>query len=101
MVDIHLLAHESEVLFLSIPLADVQRLTIHPFKWLHFVLFTICGTPGELYATRDGNLVDYHSAELGVDTTFYFKTLRYHFMLYVGLLLSILQGNLSSWTLTD
>lgn len=73
MVDIHLLAHESEVPFLSIPLADVQRLTIHPFKWLHFVLFTICGTPGELYATRDGNLVDYHSAELGVDTTFYFK----------------------------
>ena len=73
MVDIHLLAHESEVPFLSIPLADVQRLSIRPLKWLRFVLFAICGTSGELSATPDGKPVDYNSTELGVDATYYFK----------------------------
>jgi hypothetical protein len=63
----------SEVPFLSIPLADVQRLSICPFKWLRFVLFAICGTAGELSATPDGKPVDYHSTELGVDAIYYFK----------------------------
>lgn len=73
MVDIHLLVHGSEVPFLSIPLTDVQRLSIHSFKWLHFVLFAICGTPGELLATPGGNPIDYHSTELVADTKYYFK----------------------------
>ena len=73
MVDIHLLAHGSEVPFLSIPLADVQRLSIRPFKWLRFVLFAICGTVGELSATPGGKPVDYESTKLGVDAIYYFK----------------------------
>jgi hypothetical protein len=72
MVDIHLLVPGSDLPFLSIPLTDVQRLSICPFKWLHFVLFAICGTPGELSATPGGNPVDKHSTEL-VDTIYYFK----------------------------
>ena len=73
MVDIHLLVHESEVPFLSIPLTDIQRLSIYPFKWLLFVMFTICGTQGELLPTPDGKPVDYHSTDLGVDAIYYFK----------------------------
>lgn len=73
MVEIHLLAHGSEVPFLSIPLADVQRLSIRPFKWLRFVLFAICGTAGELSATPGGKPVDYESTKLGVDAIYYFK----------------------------
>ncbi|KAN0126239.1 hypothetical protein V8E53_015232 [Lactarius tabidus] len=72
MVDIHLLVPGSDLPFLSIPLTDVQRLSICPFKWLHFVHFAICGTPGELSATPSGNPVDNHSTEL-VDTIYYFK----------------------------
>ncbi|KAH9036207.1 hypothetical protein EDB85DRAFT_1941824, partial [Lactarius pseudohatsudake] len=36
--------------FLSIPLDDVQRLSIRPFKWLRYVLYCICGARGNLYA---------------------------------------------------
>jgi hypothetical protein len=74
MVDIYLKGHVSQVPFLSIPLADVQRLSIHPFKWLKFVLFCICGTCGDLSATPDGDPVDYHATELP-DATYYYQPL--------------------------
>ncbi|KAH9051000.1 hypothetical protein EDB83DRAFT_2226619, partial [Lactarius deliciosus] len=73
-VDICLNIHGSQVLFLSIPLEDVQRLSIHPFKWMRFVMFSICGVRGELSAIPDGPTVDYNTTEL-VDATYYYKPL--------------------------
>ena len=103
MVDIHLLVHRSEVPFLSIPLADVQRLSIHPFKWLHFVIFAICGTQGELSATPNGKPVDYYSTELGVDAIYYFKPSgTFSFCTWDCFsLATALQGNSFSLTLMD
>ncbi|KAH9025432.1 hypothetical protein EDB85DRAFT_1893856 [Lactarius pseudohatsudake] len=74
MVDICLNIHGSQVLFLSIPLEDVQRLSVRPFKWMRFVMFSICGARGELSAIPDGPTVNYNTTEL-VDTTYYYKPL--------------------------
>jgi hypothetical protein len=59
MVEIYLNLHGSQVSFLSIPDSDVQRLSIRPFKWLRYVMFSICGARGDLSATPDGPPVDY------------------------------------------
>jgi hypothetical protein len=48
---VHLDAGGSAVPFLSIPLSEVERLSIRPLKWLQFVAFTICGARGDLSLT--------------------------------------------------
>ncbi|KAH9050889.1 hypothetical protein EDB83DRAFT_1346785 [Lactarius deliciosus] len=73
MVEIYLSVDESQVSFLSIPLADVQRLAIRPFKWLRYVMYSICGAHGDLYATLDGPPVDYDSTRLVNDAIYYYK----------------------------
>ncbi|KAH9174872.1 hypothetical protein EDB89DRAFT_1948327 [Lactarius sanguifluus] len=73
MVEIYLSVHESQLSFLSIPLADVQRLAIRPFKWLRYVMYSICGARGDLYATLDGPPVDYDSTALANDAIYYYK----------------------------
>ncbi|KAH8994516.1 hypothetical protein EDB92DRAFT_1943830 [Lactarius akahatsu] len=73
MVEIYLSVHESQFSFLSIPLADVQRLAIRPFKWLRYVMYCICGARGDLYATLDGPPVDYDSTALANDAMYYYK----------------------------
>jgi hypothetical protein len=64
MVNIHLRIDDSQVLALSIPFSDIQRLSIRPLKWLRFVTFTVCGAHGNLSATPDGPAVDYDSIAL-------------------------------------
>ncbi|KAI9566886.1 hypothetical protein HD554DRAFT_2193715 [Boletus coccyginus] len=60
MVDIYLnLPRSRQYPFLSIPNSDVRRLSKRPFKWLRFVMFSICGARGDLSATPDGPPVDY------------------------------------------
>ena len=54
MVDIYLSVHGERIRLLSIPLRDIQRLSIRPFKWLRFVMFCICGAKGQLSAMPDG-----------------------------------------------
>ena len=63
MVDIYLIVPNegSQVLALSIPSSDIQRLSIRPLKWLRFVTFAVCGVPGNLSATPDGPAVEYDS----------------------------------------
>ncbi len=73
MVEIYLNVHESQVPFLSIPLSDVQRLSIRPFKWLRFVMFSICGARGDLYATLDGPPVDYDGTALADNIIYFYK----------------------------
>jgi hypothetical protein len=75
MVEIYLNVHGSHVSFLTIPHTDVQRLSIRPFKWLCFVIFSICGARGDLSATPDGPPVDYSSIELADNVIYYYKPL--------------------------
>ena len=64
MVDIYLSIEGRHVLALSIPFSDIQRLSLHPVKWLRFVTFAICGVRGNLSATPNGPSVDYDSIAL-------------------------------------
>jgi hypothetical protein len=75
MVEIYLNVHGAPVPFLSIPYSDIQRLSIHPFKWLCYVMFSICGACGDLSASPDGPLVDYNSTELADNSIYYYKPL--------------------------
>jgi hypothetical protein len=51
MVHVFLDVGGSAVPFHSIPLSDVERLSIRPLKQLQFVAFTICGARGDLSLT--------------------------------------------------
>ncbi|KAH9174859.1 hypothetical protein EDB89DRAFT_1848353 [Lactarius sanguifluus] len=75
MVNIYLNIDKSTHLFLSIPDRDVQRLSIHPFKWLRYVMFSICGARGRLSAIPGGTEVDYDSASLNDIADLYYKPL--------------------------
>ncbi|KAI9465837.1 hypothetical protein BJY52DRAFT_1143807 [Lactarius psammicola] len=75
-VEIYLNVHGSRFSFLSVPLSDVQKVTIHPFKWLRFVMYSICGARGDLYATLDGPPVEYDSTAM----TLYTSSLRVRFL---------------------
>ena len=67
MVEVYLQVDGTNLHFLSIPNCDVQRLAIRPFKWLRFVMFSICGARGELHARSDDSVVDYDSTMLSND----------------------------------
>jgi hypothetical protein len=63
MVNIHLKNEQNDeyTLALSIPLEDIQRLSIRPLKWLRFVTFTVCGATGELSDTPNGLCLNYQN----------------------------------------
>jgi hypothetical protein len=50
-----------QVLALSVPSSDIQRLSIRPLKWLRFVMFAVCGVRGDLSVTPGGPVVQYDS----------------------------------------
>src|ERR1700723_4814111 len=70
MVDVYLKVEDQQVPALSIPLSDIQRLSIRPLKWLRFVTFAFCGAHGDLSPTPDGPPVDYNSVAL--DPSYYY-----------------------------
>ncbi|KAH9054869.1 hypothetical protein EDB87DRAFT_1413202 [Lactarius vividus] len=59
MVEIYLSVDRSQLSFLSIPLDDVCRLFIRPFKRLRYLLYCICGARGDLSASQGGPPVNY------------------------------------------
>ncbi|KAF8325684.1 hypothetical protein F5887DRAFT_1065316 [Amanita rubescens] len=63
MVNIYLPTDRGQVLALSIPFSDIERLSVRPVKWLRFVTFAICGVRGHLSesAIPNGTPVDYES----------------------------------------
>jgi hypothetical protein len=73
MVEIYLNTLGSQVPFLSIPNSDVQRLSKRPFKWLRYVMFSICGARGELSLTPDGSPVDYGYEGSLADVIYYYN----------------------------
>jgi hypothetical protein len=48
MVNIYLNLQGSQTVFLSVPNSDIQRLCIHLFCRLCYVMFAICGAYGNL-----------------------------------------------------
>jgi len=85
MVDIYLSVHGERIRLLSIPLRDVQRLSIRPFKWLRFVMFCICGAKGQLSAMPDGLPVDYDTGITSLtDNDIYYYMAGGKFFMYTG-----------------
>ena len=73
MVDIYLSIEDRQILALSIPIVDIERLSLRPVKWLRFVIFTICGVRGDLATTPNGPPVDYDTSTLdNIDEAYYF-----------------------------
>ncbi|KAF8345741.1 hypothetical protein F5887DRAFT_1188883 [Amanita rubescens] len=72
MVNIYLHIEDRQVLPLSIPFSDIERLSVRPAKWLRFVTFAICGVRGDLSAMPNGPPVDYDSISLhDISETYY------------------------------
>ncbi|KAH8995966.1 hypothetical protein EDB92DRAFT_1844190 [Lactarius akahatsu] len=76
MVEIYLNVDGSQFSFLSIPLDDVRRLSISPFKWLRYILHCICGACGDLSALQGGPPVDYDSTKLADDIIYFYEPSR-------------------------
>lgn len=73
MVDIYLPIEDRQILALSIPFVDIERLSLCPVKWLRFLLFTICGVRGDLATTPNGPPVDYDTSTLDdIGEAYYF-----------------------------
>ncbi|KAF8345348.1 hypothetical protein F5887DRAFT_1191862 [Amanita rubescens] len=82
MVNVYLRIKDRQVLALSIPFNDIERLSVRPVKWLRFVTFAICGVRGHLSATPNGPPVDYDSISLENIAEAYYYTPEgdYHFV---------------------
>ncbi|KAF8478396.1 hypothetical protein DFH94DRAFT_682848 [Russula ochroleuca] len=78
MVEIYLNAHGTQVHFLSIPDSNVQRLSKCPFKWLHYVLFTICGACGDISTIPDGTAVDYYGSTSLANAIYHYNPTGFH-----------------------
>jgi hypothetical protein len=94
MVNIHLNVDGPPLLFLTIPNDDVRRLSICPYKWIRYVLFSICGARGDLSTAPNGQSVDYDSTSLADDIDLYYnpsgKVTIYIYKLLLTLLFSFL-----------
>ena len=74
MVNVYLHIEDRQVLALSIPFSDIERLSVRPVKWLRFVTFAICGVRGDLSAMLNGPPVDYDSISLDHIAEAYYYT---------------------------
>jgi hypothetical protein len=73
-IEIFLSSERDNVPFLSIPRSDIERLAIFPFRWIRYVMFTICGARGDLLTTSDGPFVDYNKTEIADgENTYYYR----------------------------
>ncbi|KAH9042306.1 hypothetical protein EDB84DRAFT_1436459 [Lactarius hengduanensis] len=75
MVNIYLNIDGSPLSLLTIPNSEAERLSIHPFKWIRYVMFSICGASGDLSSSPapDGPSVDYDSTSLPNDIDLYYN----------------------------
>ncbi|KAH9965207.1 hypothetical protein BC827DRAFT_1382322 [Russula dissimulans] len=71
-IEIFLSFNGVQISFLSIPRSDIERLAIFPFRWIRYVMFTICGARGDLSATPEGTPVDYDRTEFADDENTYY-----------------------------
>ena len=73
-IEIFLSLPESQLPFLSNPHSDIDRLAVLPFRWIRYVMFTICGARGDLSPTPNGPPVDYDKTEVpDAENTYYYR----------------------------
>jgi hypothetical protein len=73
-IEIFLSIDEKQISFLSIPRSDIERLAVSPFRWIRYVMFTICGARGDLCTTPNGPAVDYENTEIAnAENTYYYR----------------------------
>jgi hypothetical protein len=73
-IEIFLSFHDAQISFLSIPRSDIDRLAVYPFRWIRYVMFTICGARGELSTLPNGPPVDYDKTEFAdAENTYYYR----------------------------
>ena len=71
-IEIFLSFDGNHVSFLLIPHSDIERLAVFPFRWIRYVMFTICGARGGLLTTPNGPSVDYEKTEFSdAENTYY------------------------------
>ena len=88
MVNIYLNVDGSPVSLLTIPNSEAERLSIRPFKWLRYVMYSICGARGDLSATPDGPSVAYNTTSLADVIDLYYNPSGEVYFLYVRKLLT-------------
>jgi len=71
-IEIFLSFDEAQISFLSIPRSDIERLAVFPFRWIRYVMFAICGAPGDLCTIPRGPPVDYDRTEFADDENTYY-----------------------------
>jgi hypothetical protein len=73
-IEIFLSFQGNTVSFLSIPRSDIDRLAVFPFRWIRYVMFSICGVGGDLLTTLNGLPVDYNRTEFAdTENTYYYR----------------------------
>ena len=72
MVNILLTINGTQIVLLSIPIDDIQRLTLRPLKWLRFVTFAVCGACGDLSETPNGPVVNYDMTSFALAPNYYY-----------------------------
>jgi hypothetical protein len=73
-IEIFLSFDGNHVSFLSIPRSVIERLAIFPFRWIRYVMFTICGACGDLLTRPNGPSVDYDKTEIAdAENTYYYR----------------------------
>ncbi|KAH9172941.1 hypothetical protein EDB89DRAFT_2069178 [Lactarius sanguifluus] len=76
MVNIYYLnINGSPLALLAIPNTEAERLSIHPFKWIRYIMFSICGALGDLSQSLalDSPSVNYDSTSLANDINLYYN----------------------------
>jgi hypothetical protein len=73
MVEIHIKVSGIYIPFIAIPSDDIQRLSTRPFRWIKYIMFSICGARGHLSVTPDGPPVDYE-ALVTANNTYYYES---------------------------
>lgn len=59
---------------LTIPVADIERLTLHPLKWIRFAAFAIVGARGHLRTSPGGEIVDYEMEFDSLTDNYYYAS---------------------------
>jgi len=57
---------------LNIPIADINRFSLYPRKWLRYLGYALVGSEGDLLVAQDGPIVDY-TAPVQAGEKYYYK----------------------------
>ena len=71
MVNIYLKVDGPPLPFLNIPNSEVLRLSLRPYKWIRYTMFSVCGARGDISMAPNGPAVDYDATVLADANLYY------------------------------